>query len=111
MQGLDDVQDWTVVLSVGEVQRLAFARLLYHNPAFAVLDEATSAIEASLRDKILQACLNRNITLISTAHDDAICPFHAQVLRLGANGSFPIETVDNPRTKVIKGKKKNRMLS
>jgi putative ATP-binding cassette transporter len=37
--------DWADVLSLGEQQRLAFARLLINQPRFAVMDEATSALD------------------------------------------------------------------
>ncbi len=43
-QGWDTVQRWSDTLSGGERQRLAMARLLFHKPAFAVLDECTSAV-------------------------------------------------------------------
>ena len=49
---LDRVVDWTNVLSLGEQQRVAFARLFLHPPKFAFLDEATSALDEDNQDRL-----------------------------------------------------------
>ena len=50
---LDSTQEWSSVLSLGEQQRLAFARLLLSRPRLILLDESTSAL-----DEANEVCLN-----------------------------------------------------
>ncbi len=51
---LERVLDWTNVLSMGEQQRVAFARLFLRNPGFAFLDEATSALDEDNQERFYQ---------------------------------------------------------
>jgi len=80
--GFDVELDWADVLSLGEQQRLAFARLLINQPRFAVLDEATSALdmenEANLYDKLRAL----DIHYISVGHRRSILNYHQRVLEL-----------------------------
>ena len=62
---LDSCAPWADILSTGEQQRLGFARLLYHSPAIAIMDESTSALDMDIQSKCLQACLDANMVLIS----------------------------------------------
>merc|ERR1712086_1151137 len=74
--GLDAPVLWDDQLSGGEAQRLGFARLFYHNPRYAIMDESTSALDDKLQAHMLQTCLDRSITLISVAHRPKVFPFH-----------------------------------
>ncbi|CAJ2659060.1 unnamed protein product [Trifolium pratense] len=85
--GLDSTHEWSSVLSLGEQQRLAFARLLLSKPQLALLDESTSALdeanEAYLYEKIEAA----GITYISVGHRSTLSEFHDRILRISTNDS------------------------
>lgn len=83
--GLDAELDWAKVLSVGEQQRVAFARVLLAAPRFALLDEATSAMDVSNEDRLYRQLAVSGTTLISTGHRPTILKYHAQVLELGGD--------------------------
>ncbi|XP_020576798.1 ABC transporter D family member 2, chloroplastic [Phalaenopsis equestris] len=81
-EGLDSVHEWSSVLSLGEQQRLAFARLLLAKPKFVLLDESTSALdeanEAHLYSKIEAA----GITYISIGHRSTLLKYHNKLLNI-----------------------------
>ena len=49
---MDIVDDWSRILSLGEQQRIAFARILLYRPEFVFLDEATSALDEDLEGNL-----------------------------------------------------------
>ncbi|MEJ8810561.1 ABC transporter ATP-binding protein/permease [Variovorax ureilyticus] len=89
--GFDAVQDWGKVLSMGEQQRLSFARVLVHSPEFVILDEATSALDDANEAALYERLKHEGLTLISIAHRAAVIPFHTQVLRFGGDGSWELQ--------------------
>lgn len=78
--GLDQLQNWEETLSGGERQRLAVARVLYHRPTFAVLDECTSAVSADGEEHLYEQLQAAGITMLSIAHRPALKRYHNFVL-------------------------------
>ena len=88
--GLDAVHDWAKVLSIGEQQRLAFARVLLAEPRFAMLDEATSALDAANEERLYRALAATRTTPVSVSHRSGVVRFHADVLELPGDGSWRV---------------------
>ncbi|MDM0005218.1 ABC transporter ATP-binding protein/permease [Variovorax sp. J22G73] len=92
--GLDATQHWEKVLSMGEQQRLSFARVLVQSPGFVILDEATSALDDANEAALYQRLKDEGVTLISIAHRAAVVPFHTHVLCFGGDGSWTLKDTD-----------------
>lgn len=86
--GLDAELDWAKVLSVGELQRMAFARVLLAAPRYAILDEATSAMDIGNEEGLYKQLAASSTTLISTGHRPSIKKHHSQVLALVGDGTW-----------------------
>ena len=81
---LDEEAAWSSILSGGEKQRLAFARLLIQHPDIVVMDEATSALDPGSQDALLRLVLERlpDATVISVGHRPELETFHSRKLVL-----------------------------
>jgi putative ATP-binding cassette transporter len=88
--GLDASHDWEKLLSVGEQQRLAFARVLVHEPRIVILDEATSALDSGNEASLYGRLRDSGATLISIAHRSAVLRHHTHVLRLTGEGGWEV---------------------
>lgn len=97
--GLDAELDWAKVLSVGELQRMAFARVLLAAPRYAILDEATSAMDIGNEDSLYKQLAASTTTLISTGHRPSIKKHHSQVLELAGDGTWRLFTAGDYRFK------------
>ncbi|NER36725.1 MAG: ABC transporter ATP-binding protein/permease [Oscillatoria sp. SIO1A7] len=80
--GLDAVEDWDRLLSMGEQQRLAFARLLLTQPRYAILDEATSALDVKNEQSLYKHLEEMSTTYISVGHRPTLLKYHHQVLEV-----------------------------
>jgi len=85
---LDIKQDWPRLLSLGEQQRLAFARLLLSSPCFVVLDEATSALDVVTERHLYSLLAEREMAFVSVGHRPTLTEFHDTVLELDGNGHW-----------------------
>ena len=81
---LDEDTNWENILSGGEKQRLAFARVLIQQPDVIVMDEATSALDPLSQDQLMNLLLERlpHATLLSVGHRAELEAFHTRKLVL-----------------------------
>jgi len=84
----DTVMDWAAVLSPGVKQRMAFARLLYHRPLYAVLDECTNNIAPEVEIRLYNKCRELGITVFSISHKMELKKFHDFELNYDGKGGF-----------------------
>lgn len=89
---LDEEADWSRILSLGEQQRLAFARLLINQPHIAFLDEATSATDEGLEHSLYELLRHElpQCTLISVGHRSTLNGFHQRKLELQGEGRWAL---------------------
>jgi vitamin B12/bleomycin/antimicrobial peptide transport system ATP-binding/permease protein len=78
--GFEVEKDWDEILSLGEQQRLAFARILINQPRYVVLDEATSALDINNEAILYQYLLRNNTTFISVGHRPSLNQYHRWLL-------------------------------
>ena len=71
--GLDAELEWSHVLSLGEQQRLAFLRLLLHEPSMAFLDEATGALDSATEASCYRALQKHSNSFISVGEFIWLC--------------------------------------
>ena len=88
--GFDVELEWADILSLGEQQRLAFARLLLTQPRYAILDESTSALDVANEKCLYQLLKETGTTFISVGHRPTLVPYHENVLKLVGNGKWQL---------------------
>ncbi|MEB3340201.1 ABC transporter ATP-binding protein/permease [Okeania sp.] len=91
--GLDTVENWSQVLSVGEQQRIAFARLFLTKPKYVILDEATSALDVPSEEILYQQLQEKLTTFISVGHRPTLINYHQQLLEITPNESWELKSI------------------
>mmetsp|Transcript_14929 Transcript_14929/g.20864 ORF Transcript_14929/g.20864 Transcript_14929/m.20864 type:complete len:700 (-) Transcript_14929:69-2168(-) len=91
----DDVRDWFNAFSGGQKQRIAMARVFYHRPLYAILDECTSAVSDEVEDIIYSTCAELGITLFTVSHRKYLRRHHDFELRFeGRAGKWTWKSID-----------------
>ncbi len=95
---LDEEDDWAKVLSPGEQQRVAFARILLIKPTVVFMDEATSAVDEGL-EYALYALIRTELPeliLVSVSHRSTTDQHHTEVLEITGGGAWDLRPVSAP---------------
>lgn len=95
VEGFDTEVPWENILSLGEQQRLAFARLLVTRPSFTILDEATSALDLKNEGNLYQQLQEKNTTFISVGHRESLFNYHKWVLELSEDSHWQLISVQD----------------
>lgn len=86
--GWDSAKEWRETLSGGDQQKIAWARLFYHNPKYAVLDEATSLVPGNIEGMMMEHATNLGITLLTVSHRPSLWKYHHLVLQYDGQGGY-----------------------
>ncbi len=89
--GFDVEHDWASVLSLGEQQRVTFARILLNKPAYAILDEATSALDVKNEEGLYRHLQATGTTFISVGHRPILVNYHQFVLELSEDQKWQLK--------------------
>lgn len=89
------------VLSTGEKQKLAMARLFFHRPRFAILDESSSMLDDETEERLYGMCRQLGISLITVAHRPSVWKHHNWILRFDGQGGFMFSPIEFDKTGVI----------
>ncbi|KAF9582577.1 hypothetical protein BGW38_000043 [Lunasporangiospora selenospora] len=87
--------EWLKMLSPGEQQKMAFARLFYARPLVAVLDEATCSMDTPSENEMFKQCQLLNISCITVSHNTMLEGYHIQKVELDGLGGWKCAPIVN----------------
>jgi ATP-binding cassette subfamily D (ALD) long-chain fatty acid import protein len=79
---------WSDILSIGMQQRIAMARLFYHRPKYAILDECTSSVTPEVEETMYREAKRLGITLLTVSHRRSLWRWHERILQFDGRGGF-----------------------
>lgn len=103
--GWDSLQDWNAALSGGDKQRIAMARLFYHAPKYAILDECTSAVSFDVEKAMYDYATQLGITMMTVSHRPSLWKYHKVVLQFDGQGHYVFTELDADRRLALQEEK------
>ncbi|KAG0154991.1 hypothetical protein PDIDSM_564 [Penicillium digitatum] len=92
--GWDAEEEWRDVLSGGLQQRIAMARLFYHRPRFAILDECTSSVTLEIEKVMYETAKKLGTTLMTVSHRRSLWKYHQNILQFDGQGGYIFTGLD-----------------
>lgn len=96
-EGWDAEAEWRDVLSGGLQQRVAMARLFYHRPRYAILDECTSSVTLDTEKVMYDNAKALGITLMTVSHRRSLWKYHSHILQFDGQGHYVFTKLDADR--------------
>ncbi|KAK7977885.1 ATP-binding cassette sub-family D member 2 [Apiospora saccharicola] len=93
-EGWDAEAEWRDVLSGGLQQRVAMARLFYHKPRYAILDECTSSVTLETEKIMYENAKALGITLMTVSHRRSLWKYHSRILQFDGQGNYVFTKLD-----------------
>lgn len=93
-EGWDAEAEWRDVLSGGLQQKVAMARLFYHRPQYAILDECTSSVTLETEKVMYDNAKALGITLMTVSHRRSLWKYHTHILQFDGQGNFVFTKLD-----------------
>jgi ATP-binding cassette subfamily D (ALD) long-chain fatty acid import protein len=96
-EGWDAEAEWRDVLSGGLQQRVAMARLFYHRPKYAILDECTSSVTLDTEKAMYDTAKALGVTLMTVSHRRSLWKYHSHILQFDGQGNYVFTKLDADR--------------
>ena len=93
----DAEDEWPIVLSIGLQQRIAMARLFYHKPKYAILDECTSSVTLEVEKAMYDMAKSLGVTLMTVSHRRSLWRYHGWILQFDGQGGYFFGRLDAER--------------
>ncbi|KAI1210748.1 ABC transporter transmembrane region 2 [Annulohypoxylon truncatum] len=106
-EGWDAEAEWRDVLSGGLQQRVAMARLFYHKPRYAILDECTSSVTLETEKVMYDNAKAMEITLMTVSHRRSLWKYHSRILQFDGQGHFVFTKLDAERRLKLEDEKED----
>lgn len=92
--GWEAEEEWRDVLSGGLQQRVAMARLFYHQPKYAILDECTSSVTLEIERAMYEQAKELGVTLMTVSHRRSLWRYHDDILQFDGQGNYIFTKLD-----------------